>query len=116
VSNLFFGCILYTDDIILLSSSVSGLQNMLDICVTFGAHSSIMFNDKKSNCVAVGKKKMHILPSMMLGNLSLQQTNNFKYLSINFSVMGTVDVDCTNIKRKFYSSCNSIFLQHCGCF
>ena len=38
VSNLFFGCILYADDIILLSPSVYGLQNMLDICVTFGAH------------------------------------------------------------------------------
>ena len=25
-----------------------GLQNMLDICVTFGAHSSIMFNAMKS--------------------------------------------------------------------
>ena len=84
VSNLFFGCILYADDIILLSPSVYGLQNMLDICVTFSAHSSILFNDKKSKCVAVGtdRKTMHILPTMMLGNLSLQWTNNFKYLGV----------------------------------
>ena len=51
---------------------------------------------------------MHILPTM-LGNLPLQWTNNLKYLGINFSVKGTVDIDCTTIKRKFYSSCNSVW-------
>ena len=62
--------LLYADDIILSSPSgqikmlASGLQNMLYICVTFGAHSSIMFNAKKSTCVAVGKKKLNSLPSM----------------------------------------------------
>ena len=29
---LFLGCLLYADDIVLLSPSVSGLQTMLDKC------------------------------------------------------------------------------------
>ena len=32
IVNMFFGCLLYADDIMLLSPSVSGLQSMLDIC------------------------------------------------------------------------------------
>ena len=32
---LFVGCLVYADDITLLSPTVSGLQNMLDICYSF---------------------------------------------------------------------------------
>jgi len=38
---------------------------------------------------------------------------NFKYRGVNFSVNCTVEVDCTAIKRKLYSACNSVF-QRCG--
>jgi Reverse transcriptase (RNA-dependent DNA polymerase) len=33
INDLFLGCILYADDILLISASVCMLQNMLDICV-----------------------------------------------------------------------------------
>ena len=34
--NAFLGCIVYADDILLLSASFSKLQEMLNICHTFG--------------------------------------------------------------------------------
>ena len=46
---------MYADDLLLLSASVSGLQEMLDISVAYGANSSIIFNHKKSICFKVGK-------------------------------------------------------------
>lgn len=49
---------------------------MLDICVTFGAHSNIMLNAKESLYVAVDRKKSNSLPSMTLGNLSLLWMQN----------------------------------------
>ena len=33
INNIFIECILYADDIIVLSATVSGLQEMLNICV-----------------------------------------------------------------------------------
>ena len=36
IGNKFFGCVMYADDLLLLSASVSGLQSMLDICYGFG--------------------------------------------------------------------------------
>ena len=30
LGNTFFGCIMYADDLLLISASVSGLQSMLD--------------------------------------------------------------------------------------
>ena len=32
INNIFIGCVLYADDIIVLSATVSGLQEMLNIC------------------------------------------------------------------------------------
>jgi len=47
VAGKYFGVVMYADDILLLSASVSGLQSMLDICHSYGASNSIMFNHSK---------------------------------------------------------------------
>ena len=35
INGVYFGCILYADDIVLLSTSLSALQSMLNICESF---------------------------------------------------------------------------------
>ena len=53
--SVFLGCILYADDILLLSPTVSGLQNMLDKCAEAASILSLEFNVTKSQCVVIGK-------------------------------------------------------------
>ena len=55
VGNQFLGCILYADDIILLSASVSGLQNMLNCCSYVSDELLLSFNCSKSCCSVIGK-------------------------------------------------------------
>jgi len=38
VCNRYFSCIMYADDLLLMSASVSGLERMLDICYRFGVN------------------------------------------------------------------------------
>jgi len=38
----YFGCIMYADDLILLSPPVMGLQDMLDVCCKFGSDNDII--------------------------------------------------------------------------
>ena len=40
--NVYAGCILYADDILLLSGSVLKLQYMLDICYNFGYKNNLL--------------------------------------------------------------------------
>jgi hypothetical protein len=54
INKIFFGCIMYADDNILLYPSVIGLHCMLDICFEFGAQHDVIFNSKKSVCLMVG--------------------------------------------------------------
>jgi len=53
--HLFLRCLLYADDIILLSPSVSGLHTMLDKCSDVACTLSLQFNVNKSHCIVVGK-------------------------------------------------------------
>ena len=66
VMSLFVGCILYADDIILLSPSVTGLQQMLDKCSEVATSISLVFNVNKSHCIVVGKFYNCVIAPMML--------------------------------------------------
>ena len=44
VGMVFMGCILYADDIVLLSGSCYGLQKVVDICGNYGHRFDIKFN------------------------------------------------------------------------
>jgi len=47
ISNVFMGCIMYADDLILISPTVGGLQSMLTVCTNYGHSFDIVFNAKK---------------------------------------------------------------------
>jgi len=57
--SLFVGCILYADYIILLSPSVTGLQQMLDTCSEIARLISLAYNVHKSHCIVVGNVLLH---------------------------------------------------------
>ena len=48
ISSMFLGCILYADDILLLSPTVAGLKKMLDKCSEIAEVISLEFNVEKS--------------------------------------------------------------------
>lgn len=112
VCGKFFGCIMYADDLLLLSASVSGLQYMLDICYKFGVENDIIFNQKKSVCIRIGPHWNKPISPMVLGNMSLDWASSFKYLGINFFSGLSLKVDICCIKRAFYKAINGI-LSYC---
>ena len=55
----YIGCIVYADDVILLSSSVVKLQKTLDICYDTGLELDVVFNGKKNQlCLRLVKLLM----------------------------------------------------------
>jgi len=49
VHGVYIGCLVYADDVILLSASVLQLQKMLGLCCNQAADIDIAFNAKKSS-------------------------------------------------------------------
>ena len=113
INNMFFGCIMYADDIVIMSPSLVGLQHMLDKCTEYGNAFNIVFNAAKTVCIAIGKKLL--IPTdtyVFIDGNAIPWVRSFKYLGVVFNAQDVLDVDCSSIKRKFYSSFNGI-LSRC---
>ena len=70
IGSLFVDCVLYADDIALLSRSCHGLQKLTDICHDYGLKWDIKFNPQKSQVAIFGG----ISPSMAvrIGDVALE--------------------------------------------
>jgi len=79
IGSTFIGCILYADDIALLSCSCFGLQKLVNICMNYGKSWDISFNPHKTQCITFGGKH----PSrfvVTLDNIKLDWLDKLKYL------------------------------------
>jgi len=54
IGKLFMGCVLYADDIVLMSPSCHGLQRLVRICEKYGLKWDIKFNPCKSQVITFG--------------------------------------------------------------
>ena len=63
---MFIGCIMYADDLLLLSASVVDLQIMLDKCDVCGNELGIKFNSNKSKCIFIGPNQNIGTPATIL--------------------------------------------------
>ena len=111
IGRTFFGCIMYADDLLLLSPSVNGLQSMLDICSVYGSLHDIIFNAKKTVIMAVGRNLVH-KPSMFIANQSITWVDYCKYLGVSFRARANLVVDVVPMKRRFYAALNSVFSRN----
>ena len=112
IRDLYVGCILYADDILLLSASVHMLQNMLDICYNISQDLHLSFNCSKSHCIIVGPKKIGSPADLMLQNKPLEWAPNLKYLGIVI-VSGSAFSACLDsVRQKYFAAVNALN-AHC---
>ena len=103
---LFYGCILYADDIVLLSGSCYGLQKLLDICGKYGIEWDIKFNPGKSVACTFGGKSPST-GNVQLFSQQLQWSTQVKYLGCQFKCY-TCEIDTQPFICKFYGAFNNI--------
>ena len=55
----FTGIVSYADDILLLSTTLSGLQKLIDICISYGNNNYIKQNPDKTEFLVSGKQQFY---------------------------------------------------------
>ena len=102
INGIYLGCIVYADDILLMSTSVLTLQSMLDICYQYGAMHNVMFNYKKSCCLQIGHRRSSnaYIGTMLLNNVPIEWVDSFKYLGVAFIASNNLVVDCSYILKE----------------
>jgi hypothetical protein len=76
-------CLLYADDIVLLSNSAAGLQRMLDVCQKFAEKARFKFNISKCNIV-VFSRDTTLRPELRLNDKPVQYAASYVYLGVEF--------------------------------
>jgi len=109
VGSVFVGCILYADDIVLLSASCTGLQHMVNVCAQYGRMWDILFNPAKSQYITFGEgcHRSSRSSRISLNNTELNCTEKLKYLGCDFH-QRSCRIDLNNAICKFYAKFNNV--------
>lgn len=93
-------CLMYADDIILLSKSAKGLQEKLDILNTYCKDWCLTVNTSKTKILIFNKAGRLIKHSFRYGNENIECVSNCKYLGIWFSSSGSYSYAQNELYKK----------------
>jgi len=106
IGNIFAGCFIYADDIVLLSPTCHGLQKLITACEQYGRLWDLKFNSLKTQVATFGSK-CPTNPIITLLNAPLQWADKVKYLGV-YIVSKTALTDISTHIRQFYSRFNNV--------
>ena len=109
IISIIIACIFFADDIVLLSPSRHGLQQMLNICVAYCKEFCLDFNVKKSKVMVIGKLPADShYASLFLKNEHLDFVEEYKYLGVDLCAGKTLSFSPIATIRSFHRAANSI--------
>ena len=109
IGKVYLGCILYADDILLISQSVTCMQLMLNICSHVSKYLDLKFNAKKSACMRIGKRCNVKCSKLLLDGVELPCAEEINYLGITIMKGVKFGRSFCATKIKFYRSFNAIY-------
>jgi len=107
-------CVMYADDLLLLSAYLAGLQELLDVCTLLTSIDlCLTFNEAKSHSLVIGPHCHTHLADVFLAEKCLNWARSIKYLGMELMAGSSLDTDLDQTRRKFYVSVNTILI-HCS--
>ena len=115
----FFGAMIFADDIILLSASLSGLQILVDICHGFASSKNLKFgtdpdpSKSKTKCIVFTRQKKDRQPSrqVMLDGVPLPWVIQVKHLGTILQCENSMSVDVLQKSGKYIGKVNSLLQE-----
>ena len=92
LNNYKIDCLLYADDLVLLSSSEKGLQESVNVLDKYCKEWNLKVNLKKSQVIVFNKAGKFIKTDISIGGNLIESTKTYKYLGIQFTTNGKFNV------------------------
>jgi len=104
--------LLYADDILLLSPTVTELQNMLHNCELELVALDSVINVKKSCCMRIGQRSNVMCQRLRsLSGAFLPWLTEIKYLGVHIVEAKSFKISTDQSRRSFYRAANAIFAR-----
>ena len=105
VGNTSVHCLLYADDLVLLSTSPTELQVMLNRCAEYGKKWRLKFNAKKTEIISYSSAKN----VWTLNQKKVKEVDKYKYLGVIFENWGEKLPNQTKkMTKKFTKKCQNV--------
>ena len=98
--NLKTGCLIWADDIVLLSQSKKGLQAMLQALNLYAQKNGMALNIKKTKIMIFNKTGRHIRENFYFGQDRLTSTRQYKYLGFLVTPSGEINSGLKDLKDR----------------
>ena len=106
INGITYNVFAYADDLLLASTTVTGLQSLIDLSVSQMEKCGLRFNPKKTICMCYGKNPFTTLPKWSINSVNLDVKNSIKYLGSVLCESGGkehVNSKICSAKRSFYT-------------
>ena len=85
VFDVLYNSVVFADDVTVFSSTVVGLQELIDACFRYAQKYRFKFGVRKSKCLVMGKPLLITKPTWKLGDARLTTETELEVLGITFS-------------------------------
>ena len=93
-------CLMYADDLVLLSTSEAGLQNCLNKLHDYTLKNHLKINMKKTKIIAFHRNGYMPPKLFLIGNQIVEKTKSYKYLGTTITNTGNFKLNEVNLKKK----------------
>ena len=100
----------YADDLVVLATSVAGLNDLLSRCGHFANENYVTFSSTKSvaMCILPRKMKLNNIPKICLSENELEYVDSFNYLGHTITTDFSDDDDIKKEMRKMCARGNTL--------
>jgi len=104
VGGSYIGCLMFADDLVLLSASLTVLQQMVNVCEQEMIYLDMKFNTAKSMVLRIGKSRNKACDNILLCGVSLQFVSTVKYLSVYVESANVFELNLHESQSKYFRS------------
>lgn len=105
-------CLMYADDVILLSASATGLQTKLDRLNAYCKNWCLSVNTSKTKVLIFNKAGRHLSQKFVLNTVNLECVSRYKYLGIYFCASGSFAF----AQKELYQKAQKSYFKLCKDF
>ena len=98
--NNLLGCLIWADDLLLLSQTEDGLNNMLKELKGYSDENGLTINMKKTKVMIFNKTGCHIRKNFYLGDIKVETIREYKYLGFKITPYRGINPGLLDLKDR----------------
>ena len=93
-------CILWADDLVMISETKEGLTRMLEDLASFSSSNGLKINADKTKCMIFNKTGRHIRCNIRCSDMIITSVREYKYLGFLITPSGEVSTGIQDLKSR----------------